>query len=103
MTKMQPVAWRVLVKPDDIEEKSEGGIVLAVDKKLEKGARITGVIVGIGEDVYPNSILPKAGLHVGDRVYYAKYAGKTVLDNETGEELVILNDEDIVAKDVDSD
>lgn len=101
MMKIAPVAWRVIVKPDVIEKKTESGLVLAVDEKLEKGARITGTIVAIGDDVYPNSIVPKAGLHVGDRVYYAKYAGKVILDNNTGDELVILNDEDVVAKDVD--
>lgn len=97
---MQPVAWRVLVKPDAIEEKSVGGIVLAVDEKLERGARITGTIVGIGPDVYPNSTLVHGGLAIGDRVYYAKYAGKTIYDQTTKEELVVLNDEDVVCKDV---
>lgn len=100
---MQAIAWRVIVKPDNIEEKSSGGIVLAVDERLEKGARITGTIVGIGPDVYPNSILLHGGLNIGDRVYYAKYAGKTIYDQVTKEEFVVLNDEDIVAKDVDSD
>ena len=101
--RMHPVAWRVLVKPDPIEEKTQGGLVLATNEKLEKGARITGTIVGIGPDVYSSSTLVYGGLRLGERVYYAKYAGKTIVDNTTGEELVVLNDEDVVCKDVDSE
>lgn len=100
--RMSPIAWRVLVKPDAIEEKSIGGIVLAVDEKMEKGARITGTVVDIGPDVYPTSSVVHGGLVIGDRVYYAKYAGKTIYDQTTKEEYVVLNDEDIVCKDVDS-
>jgi co-chaperonin GroES (HSP10) len=95
---LKAIAWRVLVKPDPIEEKTSGGIVLALDEKLEKGARMTGVIVDIGDDVFPNSLTEFAGLKVGDRIYFAKYAGKVVVDKNTKEEYIVLNDEDCVVK-----
>lgn len=95
---LKAIAWRVIVKPDPIEEKSEGGIVLALDEKLEKGARMTGIIVDIGPDVYPNSHLADGGMRVGDRIYFAKYAGKVVVDRQTKEEYIVLNDEDCVVQ-----
>lgn len=102
--KLKAVSFRVVVKPDEVQEKSKGGIVLAVDKKLERNAQVTGVIVDIGEDVYAafKPMSQHAGLKVGDRVFYAKYAGKWIENPDTGENLLVLNDEDIVAK-VESD
>ncbi len=96
---IKPVGFRVLVKPDPIEEKTQSGIVLAVDEKLEKGARITGVVVGIGPDAFKAFKASEPWFKVGDRVYYAKYAGKGITDRTTKEEYVVLNDEDIVAID----
>lgn len=114
------VGFRVLVRPDSIEEKTrmansdieiekkdgnwvtKTGLLIdpAVNELAEKGARISGVIVDIGEIAWkafnPQSLY--AGLQVGDRVFFAKYAGKLLVDPVTNEEFVVLNDEDIVAK-----
>src|SRR5579859_1973479 len=90
---LKAIAWRVLIKPDPIEEKTSTGIVLALDEKLEKGARMTGVVVDIGPDVFPKSSVMYGGLRVGDRIYFAKYAGKVVVDRDTKEEYIVLNDE----------
>lgn len=95
---LKALAWRVLVKPDPIEEKTSTGIVLALDEKLEKGARMTGVVMDIGPDVFPNSSVMYGGLRVGDRIYFAKYAGKVVVDRDTKEEYIVLNDEDCVVQ-----
>lgn len=99
------IAHRVIVRPDKIEEKTKSGIVLALDMQLEKGARVSGTVVDIGEDVFA-AFKPKtefAGLKVGDKVWFAKYAGKLLVDPKTQEEFVVLIDEDIVVKYVDSD
>ena len=105
--KLKAVAFRVLVKPEEVitEHKvkdSDIRIHLAVDEELEKGARVCGTIVDIGPDVYAafHTSQEFAGLQVGDRVYYARYAGKTIKHPETKEDFVLLNDEDIVAKEV---
>lgn len=97
---LKAVAYRVIVRVKEVAEKSKGGIVLAVDKKMEKNAHTEGVVVDIGEDVYAafKTKSQHAGLQVGDRVFYAKYAGKWIEDPDTGENLLVLNDEDIVAK-----
>lgn len=94
------VGHRIIIKPDPVEEVSKGGIVIAVDQKLEKGATVTGTIVDIGEDAWV-AFKPKtefAGLKIGDHVYIAKYAGKWIVDTGTKEEFLVINDEDIVCK-----
>lgn len=97
---LKAVAFRVIVKVKEVAEKSRGGIVLAIDKKLEKNAHTEGTIVDIGPDAWTAFKTKElfAGLQVGDKVFYAKYAGKWIVDPETLEEFLILNDEDIVAK-----
>jgi co-chaperonin GroES (HSP10) len=102
---LKAIAHRLIVKPDPIQEKTKGGIVLAVDEKLEKGARVRGTIVDIGEDVYAafKCKTQYAGLKVGDKVYFARYAGKLIVDENTLEEFIVLIDEDVVVKEVPND
>lgn len=98
---IKAVAFRVLVRPKKFEKISKGGILLdAVDEKMENNAQIAGQIVDIGPDVYAafKTKEPFAGLKVGDMIYYPRYAGKWVPDHTTGEELLLLNDEDICGK-----
>ena len=97
---IKAVGFRILVRPDEVKTRTESGIELALDLNAEKGARVTGTIVDIGEIAWKafNPQSPYAGLRVGDRVYFAKYAGKRLVDFDTKEEYVVLNDEDIVAK-----
>lgn len=87
-----PVLHRLLVKPI-VETKSAGGIVLAVDERKHENASEIGEVLAIGDTAfkdYNTEVMPK----VGDKIYYAKFAGKFVThDNER---LVMLNDEDVV-------
>lgn len=99
---IKALGFRLLVQPDEVEEITAGGIVLALDTKLEKGAQTTGTIVGIGEDVAV-AFKPKTefwGLKVGDKVHYPKYAGKWLKDTVTKEEVLAINDEDVIAVEV---
>jgi co-chaperonin GroES (HSP10) len=102
---VKAVAFRVVVVPDEVEEVSKGGIVQVFDKKVERNAQTLGTIVDIGEDAFAayRTKTQFAGLQVGDKVYYAKYAGKWVQDPKTKEEFLVLNDDDIAAKYEDED
>lgn len=103
---------RVLVRPDELkrEHKVEGSnisLVLAApaqeEARQEAGIR-QGYIVSIGPTAYtevsralegrevPEDARPK----VNDFVLWARYSGVGVEDPETGEKLVILNDEDVL-------
>lgn len=96
MTMLKPLLHRILVKPDDVEEVSAGGIVLAIDPKKERLAVECGAIVSMGDTAFSGDFKTNTPPKVGDRVYYAKYSGKTVKDVDK-QEYVILNDEDLVA------
>lgn len=97
---LKAVAFRIILKVKEVAEKTKGGIVLAVDKKLERQAYTQGTIIDIGPDAWAafNTKEQFAGLKVGDTVMFAKYAGKWIADPDTDVEYLILNDEDIVAK-----
>lgn len=98
---IKAIAHRVVIRVDEPKKKSAGGIDLsALDRKMEINDQTLGVILDIGEDVYA-AFKPKrefAGLQVGDRVFFAKRAGKWCLDPVTKEEVLMVNDEDIVGK-----
>lgn len=97
---IKAVGHRILLKPEEVKTTSAGGIALIIDRKAELNDQSIGTIVDIGDDVY-SAFKPKrefAGLAVGDRVYYAKRAGKWCKDPNTKEEFLMVNDEDVVGK-----
>ena len=109
--KIKAVGHRVIVKPDAVEEVSKGGIVLAVDHKREIRAADKGTVVGIGSMAWKNDLYGygKDGWEPwckeGDRVFFARYAGKGFKDGDTN--YIVLNDEDIqcqiLEEDIDGD
>ena len=86
--------YRLLIKPDIVDLKTESGIVIAADRKLEQAAQVRGYVHSVGERCW-EGMEPYA--KVGDYVLYSKYAGKVVEDPETHEQYVIINDEDLLA------
>ena len=99
------VTFRVLVKPHDVTETDEAykaakrlGLDLSLETKLnrEQAATDKGIVVSWGPTAFADYNVPNP-LTKGDEVVYAKHAGKEVVDPETKEKFVILNDEDIVA------
>ena len=94
--KIIPFMHRVLVKVKPVEKTTESGIIIPdTTTRKEQAATDEGIIMAIGETFgkdYGVVYLPQ----VGDKVYFAKYAGKFIKD-EDGTDLVLLNDEDIVA------
>lgn len=102
---VEAVAHRIVVKPDPIETEREvkgtqSKLIIVQDEKVTRNSQVTGVIVQIGEDAWKafKPTTEHAGLKIGDRVYFARYAGKWIIDPETNDEYLVLNDEDIVAK-----
>lgn len=94
---IHPKGYRILVSPDEIEEKTEGGIILAVDKTLERAAQKKGTLVAVGETAWKDLGDGDPWAEVGDWVMYAQHAGKTVEDPITKKTYLMLNDKDIVA------
>lgn len=97
---LKAIAFRIVVKPDPIEKTSAGGIILAMDERQERAATTRGTIVDIGEDAWSAYRVKSqfAGLKIGDRIYFARYAGKMIKETDDGPEFIVLNDEDVVCK-----
>ena len=94
---LEVLGHRILIKPEHLEEVTESGIVLNVgeDWKREKAATVIGTIVSVGATAWKDFSDGKPWAKVGDRIYYARYSGKTVKDGE--DEYVCINDEDCQA------
>jgi co-chaperonin GroES (HSP10) len=103
--KVRAIGHRIVVKPDPVEEKTAGGIVLAIDTKRERAAVQKGTVLDIGPLAWTNEVIfgksAKPWCRVGDRVFFARYGGKMInLNEDTTQEpdnVVILNDEDLQA------
>lgn len=90
---LKPLADRVLVKVDEEEKKTKGGILLpdTAQKKSQKGTVIT---IGSGK-MLDNGVRTPFEVKVGDRVLLAKYSGVDI--EEEGENYLLLSERDILA------
>lgn len=88
MSKIQPLADRVLVRPVAAEEKTIGGIIIP-DSAKEKPLR--GEVIAVGNGTKDEAMVLKAG----DQVLYGKYAG-TELEFD-GEKYLIMRQSDVLA------
>lgn len=90
-----PVEFKILIEPEDVERKTESGIILTEKvTEREKMAQVRGKLIAVGGNAFEDwqEPIPK----VGDCIFYAKYAGIIVkgLDEV---EYRIINDKDITA------
>lgn len=91
--KLKPIQDRVLVKREDAEEKTSGGIIIP-DTSKEKPSKGLIVAVGDGARDEKGNIIPMT-LKVGDKVFFTKWGGTEVkIDNE---DLLIMKESDILA------
>lgn len=91
-----PKGHRVLIRAEEVEEKTQGGILLPGEiTKREQLAEIRGRVVAIGSTAYSDQAEPFC--KVGDRVIFAKYSG-IIYDGKDGVEYRVINDLDVVAK-----
>lgn len=85
----------MLIKPDEIETKTESGIELVLNEDRELAAQEYGTIIDIGPDAWYDK--PSKWAKVGDRIVYSRYGGKFVRYPGELEKYVVLNDEDVLA------
>ena len=111
--KYKVIGWRILVKPDDLDEILQENVPeflrdkdfkVVLPEKMEKmveRATVAGTVVDVGDWAFKAYFRSTNGesfecpVKVNDRVTYAKYAGQPWVDPETEEKYVLLNDEDI--------
>lgn len=92
---LQPVEFKILIEPEEVEQKSTGGIVLvSATTEKEKMAQVRGKLIAMGGNAFEDWNEPKP--KVGDRLWYAKYAGY-VIKGDDGKEYRLANDKDCAA------
>jgi len=89
MSKIQPLADRVLIKAAAAETQTASGIIIP-DSAKEKPLR--GEVLATGKGTKDEEMVLKAG----DQVLYGKYAG-TELELD-GEKYIIMRQSDVLAK-----
>jgi chaperonin GroES len=92
--KIRPLHDRVIVRREEEEQKTAGGILLPGSAQ-EKPNRGEIVAVGSGR-VLDNGDTRAVDVKVGDVVVFGQYAGNDKIDVD-GEELIILSESDIKA------
>lgn len=81
---MQPLADRVLVRPDPVVSETQSGLALVEDWPQET----SGVVVSLGSGV-------RESVQLGDRVIFGQNAGQVMDIN--GERLFVMRERDLIA------
>ncbi|KRO94627.1 MAG: co-chaperone GroES [Proteobacteria bacterium] len=92
--KIRPLHDRVIVRREEEEQKTAGGILLPGSAQ-EKPNRGEVIAVGSGRVLDSGELRP-VDVKIGDVVVFGQYAGNDKIDVD-GEELIILSESDIKA------
>ena len=92
-TKIRPLHDRVIVKREEEERKTPGGIVIP-DSAGEKPSKGRVLAVGRGKILEDGKVRP-LDVKVGDKVLFGKYSGTEV--KVDGDDVLVMREEDILA------
>ncbi len=92
-TKIRPLHDRVIVKREEDERKSPGGIVIP-DTATEKPIKGRVIAVGKGKILESGDVRP-LDVKIGDKVLFGKYSGTEV--KVDGDDVLVMREEDIMA------
>ena len=92
---LKPLGERVVLRRKDAEETTESGIILSNASK-EKSQIAEVVAVGDGRE-REDGTFSKMLVKVGDKVVISKYAGESSNIKYDGEELMIIEQDQILA------
>ena len=88
---IKPLGDRVVVKPQEAEEKTAGGLFIP-DTAKEKPQR--GTVVAVGPGKVENGTKVDMTVKEGDTILYGKYAGTEITLGD--EEVLIMRESDIL-------
>jgi len=93
MTKFQPVEFKVLIKPDKVEQYSGSIIIPETTQTRRQIEQDKGTIIALGGRAFEDfgNPLPQAG----DKVLMCRHAGYRFTDKEEDVEYRVVNDKDI--------
>ena len=91
--KLRPLADRILVKRNKVEEKNIGGIILPDSAQSKQD---TGIVIATGPGKKDKSgNLIAISVKVGDNIMWDKYGGQEVSINE--EDFIMVKSDDVIA------
>ena len=91
---IKPLADRVLIKPVEASEVTQGGIIIPDTAQKEKPMHGEVLEVGTGRQTEDGKVIPMT-VKKGDKILYGKYSGTEItLDNE---EVLIMRESDVLA------
>lgn len=93
VSSLQPLGDRILIKIQDANEQTTGGIILP-DTAKDKPQVGEVVQIGVGKRSDDGKLQP-IDVQVGDKVLYSKYAGTEISLN--GADHMLLREQDILA------
>ena len=91
---INPVGWRILILPMEIEETTASGIIINTEsnKEREQLANTTGIVIAMGEECFQDTSTDWCS--VGDKIIFAKYAG-LIYAGKDGKRYRLINDKDV--------
>jgi len=92
--KLKPLDDRIVVKPNEAEERTASGLVIP-DTAKEKPQQGKVLAVGNGRRSETSGELIPLDVKVGDTVVYSKYGGTEITVD--GDDLLILSSRDVLA------
>ena len=94
---IRPIEYNVLIRPDPVEERTKGGLLLPDQtKESDKHAQQRGTIVSMSPASFDYAEWPEGTKpEIGDRVIFARYEG--ILWKEGDDEFRLVKDKAIAA------
>jgi len=93
MASYEPLYDRVMIRREDSEERTKGGLIIP-ENAQEKPQRGIVVAVGHGKLCESSGELAPLKLVAGDTVYFGKYSGSEIRID--GEDLLIMKESDVL-------
>jgi chaperonin GroES len=93
--KLKPVADRIVVRRDDSQEKTKGGVYLP-DSAKNKPQRGKVLAVGPGK-VLKDGKRRSLQVKEGDTVLFTAWAGDEFRDQRSNEAILVMREEDVLA------
>ncbi len=91
--KIRPLQDRVIVKREEEESKTKGGIIIP---ETAKEKPIEGEILAVGNGkILEDGKIRALDVKKGDKILFSKYAGTEI--KVDGEDLLMMREEDILA------
>jgi chaperonin GroES len=93
----KPTGHRVLVKVEQVERKTESGIIIAdITADKEQIAQDAGIVVEVGNTAYSDQ--SEKWCDIGDYIKFGRYAGQVIRPRESNDEIEyrVINDLDVV-------